>query len=304
MSAIWNGLQQLLGSTISFFYDLIPNLGVAIILLTILIGLILFPLTLKQTRSMKSMQEIQPEVKRLQKDLKHDKAALQEATMALYKEKGVNPAAGCLPLILQMPIWFALFSVLRQFANVEEPTKFIPDGSSLADAIGRFNTDFLWMDLTRAPSDAFNDGFLSALPYIITILVVMATAYWQQKQTMAKSNQDPNQKQPGQAIMKIFPVFFGFISFNLPAGLVVYFAASQIFRIGQQAFILRLDASRAEAADSAPKTSPPKSTGQKPEALPPGKKTGSGSRGSTPGSTTPKPQQGSQKNRSKKRRRR
>ena len=108
MSAIWNGIQQVLGGTLSFFYGVIPNFGIAIILLTVSIGLLLFRLTLKQTRSMKAMQEIQPEIKRIQRELKQDKPAQQAAMMELYKEKGVNPAAGCLPLVAQMPIWFTM----------------------------------------------------------------------------------------------------------------------------------------------------------------------------------------------------
>ena len=110
----WNLLLDLLGGVLNFFYQIIPNLGIAIIFLTLAISLVLFPLTLKQTRSMKAMQEIQPEVKRLQKELKGDKEELNKQLMALYQERGVNPAAGCLPLIVQMPILFGLFSVLRK----------------------------------------------------------------------------------------------------------------------------------------------------------------------------------------------
>lgn len=235
MSAIWNGMQELIGATLSFFYGLIANFGIAIILLTIVIGILLFPLTLKQTRSMKAMQDIQPEVKRLQKELKHDRQAQQAAMMALYKERGVNPAAGCLPLLLQMPIWFALFSVLRN------PGKWVTEGSDLALAVAAGRVDFLWMDLSVSPSEALTVGILDAVPYFLTILIVVFTAYWQQRQTMARSNASGQQQPPGQAIMKIFPLFFGFISYTLPAGLVVYFAASQIFRIGQQALILGMD---------------------------------------------------------------
>jgi YidC/Oxa1 family membrane protein insertase len=255
---MWDALREFLGTTVSFFYDLIPNLGVAIIFLTIAVGVVLFPLTLKQTRSMKAMQEIQPEVKRLQKEYKQDRQKLQEETMKLYKERGINPAAGCLPLLLQMPIWFALFQVLRQFASDVDPEKFVPPDSVLAaDIVNNSQLSFLWMDMRETPSAVFsNDGFVTAIPYVVTILVVMATAYWQQRQTMAKQKEgQPQQQQPGQAIMKIFPVFFGFISFTLPAGLVVYFAASQIFRIGQQALIIGLDERRkgTDNDDVAPK---------------------------------------------------
>ena len=305
MSAVWQGLQRLLGGTTSFFYSLIPNFGIAVILLTIVIGILLFPLTLKQTRSMKAMQEIQPEIKRLQRELKHDRQAQQAAMMALYKERGVNPAAGCLPLILQMPVWFALFSVLRSFASNDLPTalRYVTSGSALETAVtravnGAGTLDFLWMDMRLSPSHSLNtEGFLRAVPYLITIVLVMATAYWQQKQTMATQPKD-GKPQPGQAVMKIFPFFFGFISYSLPAGLVVYFAASQLFRIGQQSMILGLDARRKAGAASKPKGSPVK---QQPPTPPPS--------GGSPGPSTPSSSaaarrpQGSKKKRGKKRRR-
>jgi YidC/Oxa1 family membrane protein insertase len=257
MSAIWNGIQEILGGILTFFYGVIPNFGIAIILLTVTIGLLLFRLTLKQTRSMKAMQEIQPEIKRIQRELKQDKQAQQAAMMELYKEKGVNPAAGCLPLILQMPIWFALFSVLRSFAS-SEPLKWVSSGSDLEAAmLAGTKLSFLGMDLTRTPSavglgETTTEGvqvagdLVAAIPYFIAIILVMATAYYQQKQTMSRNKDAP--PQPGQAVMKIFPFFFGFISFNMPAGLVVYFAASQIFRIGQQALIINLDEKHAAKA--------------------------------------------------------
>ncbi len=318
MSAIWNGIQEVLGGILTFFYGVIPNFGIAIILLTVTIGLLLFRLTLKQTRSMKAMQEIQPEIKRLQKELKHDKQAQQAAMMELYKEKGVNPAAGCLPLLMQMPIWFALFSVLRSFASsdVAGRLKWVSSGSELETAIVNGKTlSFLGMDLTKTPSEvgfggtevvdgaeqAFSGDLVTAIPYFITIVLVMATAYYQQKQTMARSNNQNQPPQPGQAVMKIFPFFFGFISFNMPAGLVVYFAASQIFRIGQQALIISLD--EKHATQKAVKAKEAKK--QKPAADP----TPSGDDAASGSSTTDTPSpkrrpQGSKKKRGNKRRRR
>ena len=290
MSSLWNGLQDLLGATLSFFYGLIPNLGVAIILLTIAIGVVLFPLTLKQTRSMKAMQEIQPEIKRIQKEFRQDKPAQQQAMMALYRERGVNPAAGCLPLLLQMPVWFALFNVLRN------PINFVSDGSALQAALeaGRGLT-FLWMNLSISPSqsmgdsETFDGSFLTAIPYLLSVALVVFTAYWQQKQTMAR--QQPGQPAPpGQAVMKVFPLLFGLISINLPAGLVVYFAASQLFRIGQQSLILGLDERRREAAPT-----------EKPKGSPMAAPLTSGEAPTQPAPATRKPQ-GSKK-RGKKRRR-
>ncbi len=264
MGELWNGLKDLIGSGLSFFYDLIPNYGVAIIFLTIVISLLLFPLTLKQTRSMKAMQEIQPEVKRLQKELKGDREELNQELMALYKERNVNPAAGCLPMIVQLPIWFALFQVLRS------PIESLPADSALGDYLAdrgkvlvengvvverggekvatpeNFDKlDFLGMNLQFSPSDVFSLGsIVEALPYVVIILAVVATGYYQTRQTMARQKdkgEQTQQQQTMQNVMKFFPVFFGVISWGLPAGLVLYFAVSQLFRIGQQAVILRLD---------------------------------------------------------------
>ncbi|MDX1690561.1 MAG: YidC/Oxa1 family membrane protein insertase [Acidimicrobiia bacterium] len=313
MSGLWNGLQSLLGGIVAFFYGLVPNLGIAIILLTLVVGLVLFPLTLKQTRSMRAMQEIQPKVKKLQAEYKHDRQLLQEKTMELYREKGVNPAAGCFPILLQMPIWFALFSVLRSFAS-GDPTRFVPQGSELFLAIEQKVADttstvldFLWMDLTITPRDAFAISFLDSVPYLITIALVMVTAYVQQKQTMARSasQRDPNAAAPpGMAIMKIFPLFFGFISFTLPAGLVVYFAASQLFRIAQQAVIIGMDDRAEEEADEeAGSESAPAAKDDTPPAP---KKPASKGDGDQPKGQAPRVNrrpQGSKKKRGKRRRR-
>ena len=294
MGELWGSLLDLIGRSVAFFFDLSGIYGIAIILLTVAISLLLFPLTLKQTRSMRGMQEIQPEVKKLQKEYKDDRETLNQELMALYKEKGVNPAAGCLPILVQMPIWFALFRVLRtpvkifdrlflratgedvldasgdrlpEFADLDlgdtaivdtvldpatgeplvgcDPDSFVPSGTGLFDALCDGGERFLGMDLSLAPSRAFAESIVTALPYIIAILVVVATAYYQQRQTMVRSKnsgQEMNpQQQSMQTVMKIFPLFFGFISWSMPAGLVLYFAASQIFRIGQQAVIIRLD---------------------------------------------------------------
>ncbi len=248
----WNLLLDLLGGVLNFFYQIIPNLGIAIILLTLAISLVLFPLTLKQTRSMKAMQEIQPDVKRLQKELKGDKEELNKQLMALYQERGVNPAAGCLPLIVQMPIWFGLFSVLRsiqvQDGSTEAYSKYIGDGT---EAI---NHTFLGMDLTLSPSSIVPDAIrsvgdltpLNAVPYVLLIIIIVAAGFYQQVQTTRTSKKpDGEQSQTAQSMqnaMKIMPIFFGFISWTLTAGLGIYFATSNLFRIGQQALILRMDA--------------------------------------------------------------
>ncbi len=255
----FTALVNFLGQVLSFFYGIIPNYGIAIILLTLVISLLLFPLTLKQTRSMKAMQEIQPEVKRLQKEYKEDREEMQKQLMALYQERGVNPAAGCLPLLLQMPIWFALFSVLR--VGVENPgtaecvvnSTAIPPGA-LQDALCAENTHFLGMDLLISPSQAAGTGIVDAIPYIILVLIVVAAGFYQQVQTTRRNANSPQQQaqpQGMQTALKIMPIFFGFISWGFPTGLVVYFATSNLFRIAQQSVILRMDRDKEAVAEDA-----------------------------------------------------
>lgn len=112
-NAIWQGLLDGMGWVLARVYDIVPNYGIAIIILTLLIRLVLLPLGIKQIKSMQAMQAIQPRVKELQKKYKGNKAKAQEETMKLYREAGVNPLGGCLPLLLQFPILIAMYSVLR-----------------------------------------------------------------------------------------------------------------------------------------------------------------------------------------------
>jgi YidC/Oxa1 family membrane protein insertase len=271
----WNLLLELLGNVMAFFYSLIPNYGIAIILLTLAISILMFPLTLKQTRSMKAMQAIQPEVKKLQKEYRDDREELNKQLMALYQEHGVNPAAGCLPLLVQMPIWFALFSVLR--IGVTEQSWFgrllersltaasvdaslpqrllsgdaIPQDSALADSLIEGKSSFLSMDLLISPADAFADSIGGALPYLILIALVVATGFYQTIQTTrARKDEPPKDKQAQnvQMVTKVFPLLLGVFSWGFPTGLVLYFAVSGLFRVGQQAYILRLDEQHAAQA--------------------------------------------------------
>jgi YidC/Oxa1 family membrane protein insertase len=255
----WTALLDLLGTILAFFYSLVPNYGVAIILLTLLIGAITFPLTLKQTRSMRAMQAIQGDVKKLQAEYKHDRQELNQRLMALYQENNVNPASGCLPLLVQMPIWFALFSVLRTpdrfpagsalFTVIREPAAAI---ATAADAAAKWaidipgNLKILGLNLLVSPSDALSGGGIGAvIPYAILIVIVAASSYYQQYQTQKRRTDDPAgqtpQAQGMQTALKIMPLFFAFISFNFITGLVLYFATSNLFRIGQQAVIIGLD---------------------------------------------------------------
>lgn len=252
----WTLLQSALGTSLAFFYDIIPEYGIAIILLTIAVSLLLFPLTVKQTRSMRGMSEIQPEVKKLQKEFKGDREELNKRLQALYKENGVNPAAGCLPMIVQMPIWFALYRVLWQGNGVPEDSALgevfrvtseaLEAGKAITDPIFDSVT-LLGMNLRVKPSEAVSlDNLAGSISYILLIALIMGAGFYQQRQMTRKKKptdgqeEQSNQMQSIQNVMKFMPIIFGFISWNLVAGLGVYFATSNSFRIAQQAVILRM----------------------------------------------------------------
>jgi len=219
---------------LSYVFDIISSYGFSIVILTVFINIIIFPLTLRQTRSTKRMQDAQPELQKLQKQHKDNKEELNKAVAELYKEKGINPFGCIFPLIVQMPIWFALFRVLR------EPLVFLPEGSNIGTFLSGNPPLFYRMDLQIPPSEA--GTLIEKAPYLVLVLLVVLTALYQQKQITRKSDNPNNpQAKQMQTIGKIMPLFFGFISWTLPAGLVVYFLTGNIFRIGQQSLIVKLE---------------------------------------------------------------
>ena len=224
-----------IGFLLSYVYDFTLSYGFAIAILTVIINVIIFPLTLRQTRSTKRMQDAQSDIKKLQKKHKDNKEELNKAMAAMYKEKGINPLGCILPLIIQMPIWFALFRVLR------DPLNFIPSSSVLfKDLEISTSLTFFNMDLQIPPSEV--SEWIDRIPYLVLILLVILTALYQQQQITKKSGKSDNpQAQQMQMVGKVMPLFFGFISWTLPTGLVVYFLTGNIFRIGQQGLIVRLD---------------------------------------------------------------
>lgn len=235
---IWNGILNGLGAILAFFYAIVPSYGLAIIGLTILLRLVLFPLTAKQARSMLAMQRIQPEIKKLQAKYKNDRQRLNEETMAFYKENKINPLAGCLPLLAQLPIFIALFRILR------DPFDYIPEGSSLYQAFcggvakescNPAGLDFLGVDLSLSAQDP-HGSFLAALPYLLLVALVGLSGYLQSKQSMRYQAQANPQT---QMIGKLMPVIFMFISLSMPAGVVLYFFVSNVWQIGQQEIIFR-----------------------------------------------------------------
>src|SRR3954451_8209801 len=130
---MFEAIAKPLSSLMAIFYGLVPNYGVAIVLLTIVVMLILTPFTVKSTRSMLAMQRLQPEMKRLQQQHKNDRQALNEAMMAFYKEHNVNPLSGCLPMLLQMPVFFGLYEAIRGLTH--NPPSDLSHSSDLCRAL-------------------------------------------------------------------------------------------------------------------------------------------------------------------------
>jgi YidC/Oxa1 family membrane protein insertase len=245
MGNIFNVLVDGLGSVLAFFYDLWDGLvaegtalGLAIILLTIFINLLVFPLTLKQTRATRAFTAIQPDIKRIQTQYKDDPQEMQRQLMELQRAAGATPGGCLLPLLIQMPIWFALFRLLQNPMDHIQAESAL--GVALRDDVPK---TFLGMDLFTSPSQAMALGIAAALPYLIMIALMVATQYVQQWH--ATYGQERPSGQPGagaqQAITKIMPLFIGFISWNFPAGLIVYWATGNLFRLGQQALIFKMD---------------------------------------------------------------
>lgn len=252
MGALFDGLQRVLGETLAFFFGINGgSFGLAIVMLTIAINIVLFPLTLRQTRATRAFQEIQPEIKRIQKEYKEDSQKMQQELMRVQKEAGATPGGCLLPLIVQAPIWFALFRVLQDisaFSNGERVVPPIPETSTLYDALQIHDINFLGMDLGWTMSTGILAGLPSALPYVLMLVLMVASQYFQQwhaqRGNTARSDLTPQQRQQQQTqqvITRVMPLFIGFISWNFPAGLVVYWTTSNVFRLGQQFAIFAID---------------------------------------------------------------
>lgn len=213
-------LKDFIMSLITYFYTLSVNFGYpsyafAIIVLTILIKLVLFPLSVKQMTSMKNMQKIQPEMEIIQKKYKNNKEKLNKASMELYQKNNINPAAGCLPLLVQMPIIYALFNTLRThpFTPVEHAT-------------------FFWINNLTNPDPL----------YILPVLVGIAT-FFQSKLTTASAGPSAQNKM----MLYFMPLMIGYISIKFPAGLCLYWVVFNSMGVLQQYIINRLPDSNKEA---------------------------------------------------------
>ena len=192
-------------SMVTFFYEItadfgFPSYGLAIILFTVVIKALLFPLTAKQMKSMQAMKLLGPQMKVLQAKYKNDKQEQQKAIAELYKTTGINPLAGCLPMIVQMPILSGMFYALQSFKYLSHP-------------------GFLWIRNLSAV-----DHF-----YILPVLAVLTTYFSSRQSSLGGANSNPG----GKAMLFVMPLFIGFMTLRFPAGLGLYWIVSNVMQIIQ-----------------------------------------------------------------------
>jgi len=222
---VWAEIKNLILEALNYLYGVVGDYGVAIILLTVAMRILLMPLTMKQTKSMYEMQRIQPKIKELQKKYKDDKPKLQEETLKFYQENKVNPFGGCLPLVLQMPVFIALFQVL---AGKTAPSLvvYLEQNNLTASFL------FILEDITKTPKQVFTtDGWVAAIPYV-TLGLLFALSVWLPQQLMPG---DKQQKMIG-LYMAIMMLWFGWIS---PAGVLLYWVTSSAWQIAQQQILIK-----------------------------------------------------------------
>ena len=230
---MWRWICYPILSLLNFFNSFIPNFGIAIILLTILVRIVFWPLTHKSTIGMKKMQEIQPKMKEIQAKFKDNPQRLQQETWALYREAKVNPMSSCLPMLIQIPVFIALFNVLRSAVEL----RYAP---------------FLWIADLSEPEALFSSWFpfgggLNILPIFMALTMALQSA-------LTPSTGDKNQ----QRMMVVFmPIMMLVMFYNFPSALSLYWTLSQIFSIVQMWLIRRHSSVKTEVVSNVEVIDPP-----------------------------------------------
>lgn len=202
-------ITGILNQVLTAFFNFTNNYGISIILLTIVMRVVTWPLTNKQLSSAKAMQELQPEIKKLQEKYKNDKEKLNQETMELWKKHKVNPAAGCLPLIIQMPILFAMFQLLKNIPTDIPDAQLMFLGAHMHFSVGM---------LKNAPPQVW------AASHYLLVFLSGATTYVQQKMMTTDKSQ--------AAMLIAMPLMLLYFSIQFPAGLVLYWVVNNILSIG------------------------------------------------------------------------
>jgi YidC/Oxa1 family membrane protein insertase len=263
ITSIITPFADLFGRVLAFFYSFTHSYGLSITLLTLAVMILVFPLTRAGTRSMMRMQILSPELKKIQAKYKtqpgmsaeerqQNRLKLNEEMMALYRENGVNPTGGCLPMFLQFPIFIVLYNVIRGMTRVVTTgtgkhikhiisPQYIPTNSNLYRAVIHSHGVLSFLGLNLTDSVRSPGSFAHRIPYILIILIAVVLQYisiWQ----ITTRNPAAQQANPQmQAMQKFMPLIFVVFYIVLPAGVGVYFIVSSLFRIGQQEYMYKHD---------------------------------------------------------------
>lgn len=222
---MWEEICKGVAWLIEMLYLPIKDWGMAIIIMTILFRLIITPLMLAQTRSSFKMQKIQPLIRDLQERLANDPTRMQQEMQKLYAEAKFNPLASCIPMLIQMPIFIALFTVLRN----------IPTYYPQYDTFTFYN---LVPSLTMTPSEAFALGFVPFIPYLILIIIFVGATFV--PMILQQKNADPKQRNQMLMMAAIMSIMFLFISWSSPAGVLLFWGVSGIIAMIIQQVYMRI----------------------------------------------------------------
>lgn len=235
---MWDGILNGCAAALYELAKLVGDWGLAIIIVTLIIRLLLFPIQRKQLKSSFQMQQVQPRMQEIQKLYAGDQVKIQQEMQKLYQETGFNPLAGCLPMLIQMPIFIILFQVLRdkivQFAGGELSVSF-------------YN---ILPNLTQTVPDAFNQDIVYSIPYIIMMVLFIGLSV---TPMILQMKQNPQNRSQMTMMMGIMGIMFTWMAFISPAGVMLYWALSSGFALAQQLITQRvLKKEAAEKEEAAP----------------------------------------------------
>jgi len=231
ITELWNELllRPMLNGLIVLYSILFQNFGLSIIVFTILVRLVMLPLTLKQLHASKAMSTLQPKLQELQRRYGKDKQKLSQETMKLYREQGINPAGCLFPMLIQMPIWIGLYqSIIQALAAAPDAlldlSQHLYPGLSVVRQVIPLGSQFFWLDLSKP------DPF-SILP------ILVGGSMWVQQKMMTMPTTDPKQATTNQMMLWTMPIMFGFFTLQFPSGLAIYWVVSNIISIVLQYFV-------------------------------------------------------------------
>ena len=219
-----DAIAEVFSVVINFIYYYVPNFGATIVIMTLIVKLITFPLNNKQIQTTRRMQKLQPEMKKIQQKYKDDKEKQNKAVSAFMKENNMNPLAGCLPLLVQFPFLIGIFRILREpdrFLNMEEINRYMFQEAEM-------------IDLMAIPNISFENFFSEISIYYIFPLIAGGTTYLYSQMSMPS---DSSQKM----MLYLMPAMITVFSFSFPVGLVIYWTMNNIFSIGQHKLINFMD---------------------------------------------------------------